>query len=1519
MTDQNANVVLTADTSGYTQSLQQAQGSTDKLIQSVDALASHLDGLTKRAGKKLVLFGAADLAALTGAVALASKYEQQTKTLSAALDKGQGSLKQYSLSIDEMARRIPAARGEIAALYTQLVQLGVKGPDATTRMADSMLKLSAVTGESVGALTDSLITLNKQMNTMASGSGAVSGFSDSLYAVSKSAGVSATGVLAFAQNLAPFARAAGIGEKSLLGISAAFNAAGADGYSAANTFNTMIADITRSIQNGSPDITKYSNLIGVTVEQFKKMDATDRITAIFDAINAQGPKAIRTLDQLGYDGIRAAKAIQGVAQSGNMRAMIAEANAQYGSGAAGQQAENDTWAGLDSQLKRISNSMQEVGANIGSSLLAPATGVARVFANILDTVNALGAPIMKIGGAMAGFTGAAAMGVGGLMTALGPLSTLAMGAYVMRSRPVRGLLGGFASGLQESSTGTIATTGMAGKMNDLYTSGRMPWYQRRIYEASRGFGEALGGPNLGGPNFLGRALTAPIRATTWFARGTADFYRQAMQDGEDRPVAFRSGLRGQLGVIGSTAGERDLQAFQKSRDALVASGRMTQAVADAEIAARKKSIDAMIKQMSTTEQLSKASMQAARALMGVAGSNLRQGMANIGGLVGRAGGLLGSLVGGVPGAVMLGGFAAYSAWSGANDMHNAPIAEAAKNPISEYNAKLGIATDKLTTFSDKVAEASKNYDTVNAALNDMAGAARVAAANGGQVTSSILQNISSGDVGAGLGFLRGMGGQLTPQNTQQVMADLINKYGLSTATQIVGQYKNGGMYGQSGNDIMSILQSAERTNGGLGRWMHGGVTQGTDLILGDISGNINAAATAATKNGTNMFGGQQVQASLTMESLAKIITGEARGDISNETATRGVAQLEQGQMGGRDIGFSGNMNTNQGWARSAAAYVGKNIKDLNENDVRKWIKERAAQDNPQLKEYLDNLAQQGIDPYMGVTKAYTVTHSATDPVVQRIRATRLGGLSTTNGAVAYALDEGYGSNKAQYSAVQALLSNALAGGTGRGGMNSASSINRTVQSFDALISAVNLSSDRLSQLGTAALQAYQGLLKYKSGDLSTQGAVMQDLNLQGAILSQPSTEANADAQNAARQQRAGDLASIRDYYKQYATMLMQFQIQTTRAEADFTLQRRRAKDDFYRQQGYAEKDFYRQRLWAQEDFNTQMARSAEEASKTVYNPWQRVYSQLTAGAATLRDNLAEQNDELSKQVSNLNKAHKLGLSEEAIRSLDLTNPQNAQQLDAIIADMIANPAFVKQINAQAAKRLALTKALTQNNDNSSYANAVADFKKSQTRNDLLFHQSMSRAQSEFNLTMTRMANDHKTAMDRAAEDLSNYNKVATGDFTVLQGIVHKFQKDLGVSNGYIKDMDAYLRANPLLAQWMTGDFGLTSGTGTNQGRKGENGGPGVVTPSSTSVAVGPRGENGGSGSSPSIPNNLRPPTAITSTHTSTSTKITWNVNNNYFTKTGPVVANNVQAIYNAINAQNKINALQGKKPNSAFF
>jgi TP901 family phage tail tape measure protein len=524
-----AQVDLKADVSGYTAGTSQAYAETNKLNEAINKLTTSLDGITKRAGKKLLIFSAADTAAMTAMVAITAKYEKQLSTLRAQSEIGGKSLVTYKKGIDDIAKALPITRGEVTQLVTQIHELGVTSETEGIKMARVFTKLAGTTGEDIGSLTQSMLELSRQMGTLGNGSQSISNFADSLVSVSAKSGVSATSVLNFAQAIAPMARAAGIGQKEVIGISAAFTRAGADGYAAANTFQQIVSDIARQTQSGSPELAKYSNAVGVTMDEFKKMEPAERVVQLFESVTKAGPNAVRMLDRLGFDGIRAAKSIQAVAnQAGGLRSAIQESIGSYGQGA-NEKGADAAFNSLDATTTKIKNELEQIGSSIGEGVMPFAKALAETMERTLSAINKFATPLLVVAGAIGAIVAPISAAFGGIMTMMGPLSTLMLAMTAMRLTPLKSMFQGVREGIFQARGGEGILTAAGGNMaRGTLADGRpVPVHQRVPFMQGNRVGQ-----------WFGRTFQPTPVGT-----GLAGFGRAAVTIGSDLSRSLTEGSR----------------------------------------------------------------------------------------------------------------------------------------------------------------------------------------------------------------------------------------------------------------------------------------------------------------------------------------------------------------------------------------------------------------------------------------------------------------------------------------------------------------------------------------------------------------------------------------------------------------------------------------------------------------------------------------------------------------------------------------------------------------------------------------------------------------------------------------------------------------------------------------------------------------------------------------------------------------------------------------------------------------
>jgi TP901 family phage tail tape measure protein len=398
--NRSVNVDFNSDVSGFTQGVNQATAAVQQLTGALGAASQHADSLAKAVGTKLAHFTIGDFSSLAAAGAVAARFEHQLGTLSATATITGASMSQMRSQLTGVFQQFPVWREQVVALATAINNMGVARPKDVGTLTASYTKLGAATGEDPTALASSGIALAKQMGNL--DAGRIDKYNNSLVTLSKTAGVSAQSITDFASALAPFARQAGIGEAAVLGISTAFQKAGADGAVAANAFNQLLSTITTLKQTGG-DVSKYSSFLGMTQQQFRSTSTLSAAQQIFQGVAAGGPRAAVFSQDLG--GLRAQGAIQRVAQSGDLSSMINLSQASSGNTGNLDRSSKAAFDGLTDSMTGLRNEFTELATLIGGPLITPVKDLVNVVSGAVHGINnfvgALG-PVVPALGVLAG-------------------------------------------------------------------------------------------------------------------------------------------------------------------------------------------------------------------------------------------------------------------------------------------------------------------------------------------------------------------------------------------------------------------------------------------------------------------------------------------------------------------------------------------------------------------------------------------------------------------------------------------------------------------------------------------------------------------------------------------------------------------------------------------------------------------------------------------------------------------------------------------------------------------------------------------------------------------------------------------------------------------------------------------------------------------------------------------------------------------------------------------------------------
>lgn len=478
-------VNLSANTSAYQSGMHAAQTATQGVLNVVVELYTKVDQLFKIGGRSLQIVAAADVAMLGHAASNAADLQAQMSTLHATAEINRTSMDAFDKSVDNAFSKFPAHRSDVVALVTEITNLGVKSKDINN-VTTSVEKLGAASGENIPQLANGLILLNRQ--TGGSGATNIAGYANAVLTLSKNAGTSVTGILSFSQAIAPISRLSNISQAAVMGIATAFSKAGADGYYAANTFNSVLNDITIAVRTGSPELTKYASFVGMTADQFRKLPAKEQITDIFDAIARGGPRALNFVNELGL-GTRGLTAVQAVAQQGGLRHFIDLSERQSGQHGNLDRGADAALGGLSATAARLHNQFTRLEDQLGAPLLGPLTGLTHGLEMFLGGVNAvtshlgplptllaaLAAPLSLIAGV--GLTHASVVGlVAGARLLRGPGTGQAFLAGRQTQMMVRGGMGA-----EEAMLATGVGAAVAGEGRNLVRT-------RAAFLAGRGRG-----------------------------------------------------------------------------------------------------------------------------------------------------------------------------------------------------------------------------------------------------------------------------------------------------------------------------------------------------------------------------------------------------------------------------------------------------------------------------------------------------------------------------------------------------------------------------------------------------------------------------------------------------------------------------------------------------------------------------------------------------------------------------------------------------------------------------------------------------------------------------------------------------------------------------------------------------------------------------------------------------------------------------------------------------------------------
>lgn len=1413
---EETEVVLSANVTPYEQSVNSATATTNKMLDSVVKLTSAIDGAFRSAGRTMQIGGAGMTAGLVAMGVAAGKLDQQMSQLQASMTMVSKSQSQYEARMKDYEKTVTNLRAtfgmtsqEAINLATQLNKLGQSSQNIN-ELATSFTKLSAVTGEGVGQLAASMTQLQRTMGT--EGVAQTKNFNATLADLSQRAGVSATAVLQFSQAIAPIAKVSGMTQKEIMGVSTAFNKAGADGYAAASAFQKVATDINKAISTGSPQLQAYADTIGVTVDQLKTMSRVDVMTGFFESINKQGPQAIKTLEKFGLEGVRTYKSIQAVAGSGNMRAQVATAIQGSPTGTL-DKASDRAFQGLNDQMNKLAENTKMIGEAFGKGVLPVLEGVAKAVNAIVSPINMVLQQLGKLPGGFALASAAAMVMAGTIVKAFTGLSTfgLLFGAGRTAFQGLR------SSGLERAmlTGGDLSRYSQAERAalqeNRNFRAGRdyvgSPT-QQRLYNMYGRVGERLG-PVAGqvGSNLAG----TPTRWLGMAQRGTAagvGFVGSMLRSGLD-PLssnAMANNFNRDQGVqmmpradVARALGWNNVQdrwaQLRGTAGGGAAATNLAQGMNQAADSTRR--VGTVFGQLTRESGLlAKSLIQASHSSLVIAergaGRMLSAAMPGAGGwrgagtaIAGAGRGLMGAM-GGPAGLAITGGLMGGMALYGLHRSNQEQIQNFASDttnssPMAVYAAAVGEATRATKSFTDVMKEAAAAGQV--AKYSAKPGADVITAAKRESFTNKALEGATPVEVRSLVSQV--MSANPSDNEKKALQADLVRLYGSDAAglARVENVMNTGNM--ANAPELTGMFQQAYRRQGFANQFkLNDQAIAASAGVASTIQEQI-----ALSGPGTKQAG-QTTIASLNALTASQVKAGPAgpggsgannRNQLALRNAARGYAKGILGE------------NVDEDSVRAIADALMDNKGDpigvqrqLTQGDTRIGAELKAAQAAagpgynmaattlPNMRTYQSGWAgTAGIDQ-MALNRLRGVDYKDARPGTPGYVDYQQGNLNATATAVF-----GGSGTGGPGRAVQRALANENDVAAQWTAMKTLSDVSiGLTQSFgeasvhlDEMTAAAG---GAATQLGAMAQQARARTRQAQSeemGYMTTAGRgaeLMQNYRTSlAADLSRPSEVTGAHRE----EDRAAAEAFKQEQFQRVKTMvnsMREFNISRQQAEDDYQLQRGYAEEDFARQREWAFMDYTKNRLRAEQNFNHQVETMAKNTAKTMTNIYERQTTERTWDAANLYQNMADQQKNLEDQQKNLDRLRRAGMSNATIEQMGLNDPANMQQLARLADDMANDPKMVKAFNDMAKKRNAVAGQINTDESNTQWQEMRYQFKRSMDQGEEDYNQAMTRQAEQFENSMDRQATAYDTGMDRSADAFNRSMTEVTGTFAELQ-------------------------------------------------------------------------------------------------------------------------------------------------------
>ena len=368
--------------------------------------------------------------ALGGAIKSTVEWEDALSNVAKTTNASEGQMAKYGDSIRNMARSMPESQSTLANTMATAAQLGISGGknlERFTKVATQMGVATDMTAEEASQ------AMAKFANATGKPKSDFNKLGSTVVQLGNNMAAQEGNIMDFAQRLAGSATVAGMGQKDIIGLSAAMASVGISAEAGGSSMSKVLTKMNNAVKDGGEKLNQFAAASGMSASEFSAQWEKDPYKALMAfeqglaKQNKSGKNVNDTLKQLGITELRERDTVLRLA-NGNEQLTKARKNADKGfkEGIALNQEAETKYKTLGNQMKIFMNNLRDLGISIGGALAPMITFIMKGLTPLIQMISHAPAPIramIGIFGVLAAATGPVIIGLGAMVAAFGAITS----------------------------------------------------------------------------------------------------------------------------------------------------------------------------------------------------------------------------------------------------------------------------------------------------------------------------------------------------------------------------------------------------------------------------------------------------------------------------------------------------------------------------------------------------------------------------------------------------------------------------------------------------------------------------------------------------------------------------------------------------------------------------------------------------------------------------------------------------------------------------------------------------------------------------------------------------------------------------------------------------------------------------------------------------------------------------------------------------------------------------------------